>query len=309
MFRIKQFLRVKIRLHFLQCVQQSVYLPKKAPDTQKNQSLNCCIRYICIQTYNTLKAITCKNCDTTFEGKFCPQCGQKGSAKRFKTKDLLSDLLKKEFHWDKGLLLTTRHLILRPGPTIKGYLSGKRVQYTKPLSYLFLVVALSLLVYTKEDLFERNPLAIQSKAKPEVQSAVADWAFGHLSLLILGMIPFMSLASKWLYKKAKLHYAEHFVMNTYAMSGITLLGMVVSGSAKLLGYDVKGGASMAVSFALSMLYIAWIYVEVFDNRHRWYGGIKAALALSLGYVFYILFAMIAGVIGVLVYLLLIKPML
>lgn len=253
-----------------------------------------------------MKPTTCRNCDFTFEGKFCPQCGQKGSAKRFKTKDLLGDLLKKEFHWDKGLLLTTRHLMTQPGTMIKGYLSGKRIQYTKPLSYLFLVVTASLLLYTKEDFFDRNPLVVKQDSKPEVQNAIFDWVFGHMALVILGMIPFISLVSKWMYKKAKLYYAEHFVLNTYAMAGMTFLGIVVNALAKIFGYGVKSMESMTVSMSLSVFYFAWIYVDIFNTRHRWHGGLKAALACLLGYFLYVLFAMVVGIVGVLVYLLVVK---
>lgn len=215
-------------------------------------------------------------------------------------------MLKKEFHWDKGLLLTTRHLMTQPGTMIKGYLAGKRIQYTKPLSYLFLVVAASLLLYTKEDLFDRNPLVVKQDSKPELQNAIFDWIFGHMALVILGMIPFISLVSKWLYKKAKLHYAEHFVLNTYTMAGMTLLGILVNGLGKILGFGVKSVESMALSMSLSSLYFAWIYVEVFNTRHRWHGGLKAASTCLLGYLLYLLFAMVVGIIGTLVYLLVVK---
>lgn len=257
-----------------------------------------------------MKSTTCKNCDFTFEGKFCPQCGQKGSTKRFKTKDLFQDLLKKEFHWDKGVLLTTRHLMTQPGPTIRGYLAGKRINYTKPLTYLFLVVTASLLVYTKEDIFDNNsPFALKRKGDPALQNAFLEWVFGHMAIVILGMIPFLALVSKWMYKKAKLHYAEHFVLNTYAMAGMTLLGLFVSGIAKTFGYKVQSLETMPLSTSLSLLYFAWIYVDVFNARKRWYGGLKAVSVCILGYMLYILFAMTIGVAGVLLYLLLLKPML
>ncbi len=36
----------------------------------------------------------CKNCALEFEGKYCPECGQKASTKRFTTRILLKDAIK-----------------------------------------------------------------------------------------------------------------------------------------------------------------------------------------------------------------------
>lgn len=98
---------------------------------------------------------TCKNCGTEFEGKYCPRCGQKASTRRIVTRDLFTDLIKKLIPWDKGFLFTLRRLMTSPGRMVRDYLDGHRVDYSKPLSFLFLVTAIVLFAFD-QDLFMRS---------------------------------------------------------------------------------------------------------------------------------------------------------
>ncbi|MFZ4478037.1 MAG: DUF3667 domain-containing protein, partial [Saprospiraceae bacterium] len=146
----------------------------------------------------------CKNCTQEFEGNYCPECGQKASTKRFTTRFLLKDVVKKEFPIDKGVLYTTRRLITAPGPMVREYLDGKRVNYTKPFQYLLLIVAISLLIFSKQQFEQgfREGFGHDQDAKvTEIQMQIMEFIFSHFSLIFLSILPFLALFSKWLFRK------------------------------------------------------------------------------------------------------------
>lgn len=75
----------------------------------------------------------CLNCNNVLNDNFCSKCGQSARTSRVNAKHLVEELQYGLLHINKGLLYTTKELLLRPGLTIKNYLAGKRVKYTKPL--------------------------------------------------------------------------------------------------------------------------------------------------------------------------------
>lgn len=88
----------------------------------------------------------CLNCDTEFQGNYCPRCGQ--SAKVREKMSLWKTILLFIDVWgvgNRGMFHTLRDLLLRPGYMICDYLRGKRFAYFPPFQLLFFLTTLSLL--------------------------------------------------------------------------------------------------------------------------------------------------------------------
>ncbi|WP_071840008.1 DUF3667 domain-containing protein [Sediminibacterium salmoneum] len=72
----------------------------------------------------------CLNCESQTIGKYCHNCGQKTDTKRLDFIHFIShDLIHGVFHFDKGLPLTVKELIVRPGKVARNYIQGKRISY------------------------------------------------------------------------------------------------------------------------------------------------------------------------------------
>jgi len=80
---------------------------------------------------------TCKNCGTTFQGYYCPECGQ--SVRDFQKPFgmVAVDFLGNVAAFDTRLWHTIKPLFLRPGKLTKEFLAGKRVRYVPPFRLLF----------------------------------------------------------------------------------------------------------------------------------------------------------------------------
>jgi hypothetical protein len=91
-------------------------------------------------------SIQCKNCGTTFLGKFCSHCGQKTTVQRITIRDTLSDFSDTIFSVDAPLFYTIKMLCLHPGTMLREFLAGKRKRYYKPVAFFVLMTIIYLLV-------------------------------------------------------------------------------------------------------------------------------------------------------------------
>jgi len=228
----------------------------------------------------------CQNCENIIDGKFCSQCGQKASIKRITTRAVFSDFIKKITLWDKGLLYTSILLLKGPGHMARAYLSGRRVNFTKPLNYILIIVAISLLLFPKKD-FDQAMTGIGQNNRT-MGPGYTDWLFSNISLIYLMMIPFLAIVSRWFNKKADVNYAEHFVFYCYLMAGCTIITIPFTVTLNLLGINALSlGPIGMLQFGCWFLFFAWGYVQFFNKQRSYWGGIQGVLVLLIGYILYI----------------------
>ena len=87
----------------------------------------------------------CKNCRNTFQGNYCPHCGQNHHTPRFTIRNAFQNILSGFFNIDHGFSRNLIELLYRPGYMIRDYLKGKRVHYYKPFQTLFVLAALYIM--------------------------------------------------------------------------------------------------------------------------------------------------------------------
>lgn len=124
---------------------------------------------------------TCKNCETVFEGKFCPNCSQRANTHRFTLKHFGHEVFHAITHADKGMLFLIRKLFRWPGIVAKEYVAGKRKKYFSPLTFLLIMMTLQLYATKKTDFFNAMidetkkmlaPLMEYSKAQQKKKATV-----------------------------------------------------------------------------------------------------------------------------------------
>lgn len=88
----------------------------------------------------------CLNCGDSFDGNFCPRCGQDGKTKRFTLRGALLHMIDVWGLGTQGLLRTLWHLMWRPGYMILDYLRGRRQSYFSPFKTVFVLAALIFVI-------------------------------------------------------------------------------------------------------------------------------------------------------------------
>lgn len=114
--------------HFPEKFFYSSCFPKKKHEIKENPT--CCV---------------CKNCGNTFQGNYCPHCGQNRHTPRFTIRNAFQNILSGFFNIDHGFSRNLIELLYRPGYMIRDYLKGKRVHYYKPFQTLFVLAALYIM--------------------------------------------------------------------------------------------------------------------------------------------------------------------
>ena len=88
----------------------------------------------------------CNNCQYTFSGKYCSNCGQDAHVGQLDMHGLLHDAWHGLTHTDKGVLKLIKDLFLYPGATYKAYFAGARKKYFSPIVFFLLSFGLLLLI-------------------------------------------------------------------------------------------------------------------------------------------------------------------
>ena len=88
----------------------------------------------------------CASCHTTFQGNYCPRCGQAAGVGRFSFRKALLLFLDVWGIGNRSMFRSLRDLMLRPGYMIRDYLRGMQSAYFPPFKMFFLLTAFSLIV-------------------------------------------------------------------------------------------------------------------------------------------------------------------
>ena len=88
----------------------------------------------------------CECCHTSFQGNYCPRCGQSWRIGRYSFKTAMLGFLNVWGLGNRGMFRTIRDLILRPGYMIRDYLKGMQMAYFPPFQMFFILAAISILV-------------------------------------------------------------------------------------------------------------------------------------------------------------------
>ncbi len=84
------------------------------------------------------QSIHCKNCNTEVHLNYCPNCAQPVKLKRINGHYVLHEI-EHVLHFEKGILYTIRELVLRPGQSIRNFISENRSRLIKPI--IFIIIA------------------------------------------------------------------------------------------------------------------------------------------------------------------------
>ncbi|MDQ2769476.1 MAG: DUF3667 domain-containing protein [Bacteroidota bacterium] len=230
----------------------------------------------------------CLNCDTPLTDRFCAHCGQPAATHRLTMGHLLHEIPHSIWHVDKGIFYTLRELLLRPGPTILGYLRGQRARHFAPLSLLLLVTGVASFLAIRLRL---NVIAesLNTQASAELRAAQTNGAesvMHYLGWIYVAMSPLIGWLVRRALRRTRINLAEAMVVVLYVTAAGNLLSLLLMP----LFYFVKSGAGYyRLTFCTSLAVIAYqgraygqLLLETILSRFgRWWRGMLTAVAAYL----------------------------
>jgi len=208
----------------------------------------------------------CKNCEHTFEGNFCSNCGQKTSTKRLDWNYIFDELKYTFLHLNGGLLYTSKQLLTRPGDMVREFIEGKRVKHYKPILLVFVLAGIStLLLHYSGDLYLLDQMKTK-KDNPFDPKLYADFVSKYYTYIQLASIPIISLCS-WLgFKKWGYNYIENIIINSFAVAQSLIIGIIATPIKNLfIGSDSFFLVTTLLSL-LSFVYLIWLYLQLYKSR-------------------------------------------
>ena len=209
--------------------------------------------------------ITCRHCQYVFQGNFCPNCGKSSKETTFNLR-YLGNKLVGAADLTGGFFRSIYKLLVKPGSSIRDYLSGNTSVLSNPIKMFLILGAVSTWLCIKFQFF----------VNPEGQYAASDpVGFGleniagynkhsgeYFMFFTLTGVPLFALFSWLVYRKRKYNFVEHFVLNIYIAIAQFVILMVFT--PLLMQRDPNMGY---VYGAFNFGYNFWAILIVF-NRYR-----------------------------------------
>lgn len=208
----------------------------------------------------------CKNCEQSFEGNYCVNCGQNSNIKRIDLKYLINEIPDSFFQINHGFLFTVKQLTTRPGHSIREFLTGKRKPHYKPFAFflitstIYLLLAYLLDINTFVDELLWGFKEGLSESDKSLDLTILNWITKNQTYFILFFLPLFSFASYLAFMKSKYNYFEHLVINLY----ITGYQMIIY---LMLGFVFsEDNILILIPIVIGFIYNFWVFNQLFENK-------------------------------------------
>jgi len=192
--------------------------------------------------------LTCLNCGTPLEGRYCHACGQKAASLHLGVHDFVHEATHEFLHLDGKILSTVKLLVTRPGQLTKEFIEGRRARYITPLR---LYLTFSVLFFALAVLAPRELSIVQAgTGRPGTKATTEEYrqadelgrAIMHnLPHVMFVLMPVFALLTLAFYRRAMpyyvphLYYAVHFHAFVFLTLSITALLTLISATGKIIG--------------------------------------------------------------------------
>lgn len=208
--------------------------------------------------------ITCKNCNQTFKGHYCNNCGQPADTHRINAHFLWHDIQHGLLHFDNGIPYSIKQLFIRPGHSIREFIEGKRIRHFKPLSLVAVLAALYgfLYHYFNIDLFKAS-------ADSEVDFGnFNEWMATHFSWVTIATIPIYTIGTYIVFRKQGYNFFELFVLNTFKASQRLFIQILTFPILLYLNSTHHAEKFSSITYLLGIVLIFWTNIQFFNKMSR-----------------------------------------
>jgi len=253
--------------------------------------------------------MTCKNCQSIINGKFCHTCGEKRvSADDFTIKTILAQAFDSIMNLDSKLFRSLFQLFFKPGQLSKNYIEGLRVPFMKPFQLFVFANLIFFLFLNDTDIF-RTPskwffvedfdgiqvmdkvrsIAEEKKISIREVARIYDKKSSNLSkLLTIVFIPVISLIGFLFHLRKKVKIAIHTIFSIHYFSFMLLSIVLFNSMLDLLNENVEGWMYiLPVTILITVYYI--IAIKHF-YQNNWLSaslkGIASVFLINLFVQFY-----------------------
>lgn len=214
--------------------------------------------------------MNCKSCNIEVISKFCPNCGQKAQLERINGHYIKNEI-QHLFHFEKGFFYTIRELLLRPGQSVRTFLTENRSKYMKPITFIIV----TSLIYTLVNQYF-NIDGQYENLKLQKTHIIEKWMQDHVgySNILLGVL--IAFFVKLFFRKYNYNFYEILILLCYITGVGMLIFTVFALLQELIHFDLLGISSFSV-----IAYTTFAIADFFE-RTKPANYVKILFAYILG---------------------------
>lgn len=219
-------------------------------------------------TTPSTETVTCLNCQNTFRGSFCNDCGQKAATHRFTMHEWLHEIPHSLFHVDSGFFRTIKMLTLQHGNAIREYLHGQRKLLFSPFLYVLILCGVFVVIHH----FVIPKPEVKPQAFANLKEALTYIEENYYKIIVVAMILPVTIGSYLAYLRSGFNFAENLVLNAYVTGQLVIADVIIM----LLTRTSLDENHMMILKSIEFLlkYPLWfITYWSFFKPKKWYWGI------------------------------------
>lgn len=228
----------------------------------------------------------CKKCDSEFESNYCPNCGHPQIVERINGRYILSEIAS-VLNFQKGILYTIKELLIRPGQSIRTFISEDRNRLVKPIMFI-LITSLIYTILLSIFHFEDGYISY-SGDKESTTLKIFKWVQGNYGYSNIVMSIFIGLWLKILFRKYPFNFFEIIILLCFVMG----VGMLIYSA-----FGIVQGLThinlMQLGAIIGFVYTTYAVGQFFEKR-KLLSYVKAFFAYILGMLTFTLIAVGAGI--------------
>jgi hypothetical protein len=188
---------------------------------------------------------------------YCPSCGQPRSD-RLTFRALLGTSLGTLVDLDRGWLHTVISLTVRSGQAAREYVDGRRLRYTNPLKYCFIVIT----VYALTINFLQISIEIPGTApRSDLERQLYFITHGLLAYLAFLTLYPTAVLQALLFRGSGLNAAESYVFCLFVFGHVNWLSILFAATGWL-----ETAAGLTALFPLQWAYVLWALAGFYGAR-------------------------------------------
>jgi len=228
----------------------------------------------------------CKNCNQSFEGNFCSNCGQRKIAnKRLHIKEVIVDFFDNTFNIHKGFFFTLWNLFIKPGKVAQAYIDRKRKSYTNPTRFMVVGLAFQTFIdywFQTTEIIKQDDYFYFSFLSEAMNTSMEIWnvklAVEYILLTNLFNIVLFPFLLYITFKPLKYNYTELLSASFYYIPTILFITMPFLFVTKvLMGIYV----SKEVIILIFVGYLFWSFLYLFKKMVFTQRLLRLVLAIGL----------------------------
>jgi len=231
--------------------------------------------------------MTCKNCNSEINSKFCPECGQPSDLKRIDGKYIVHEIAQ-VLNFDRGILFTIRELITNPGQNVQNYLRENRSRLVKPIIFI-IVTSLIYSITISYFHIEEQYVQFQDEAGKSTAKKIFQWIqdnYGYANILMGFFIVFWL---KVFFRKQEYNFFEILVLLCFIMGIAMLINAVFAMLQGVTGFKVS-----QVGGIVAVIYCSWAIGQFF-GKEKYINYVKALFAYLLGLISFVVVSISGGI--------------